>query len=152
MIQLLFVIIIILLICHNMFRRKLYQPKHTSCVSYFDNTPSAVVAAPVLNTSVDDDYTGGDLNPDSNFHGFLMNTGLDPSVIKSHNQYTADLQTSTTGASTETVFSHSDDIVPYWGLRRHSDYIPIDNTSREVPSQTNAQLQANSGPMKYGLF
>jgi hypothetical protein len=100
----------------------------------------------------DGDYDGGDLNPDANFHGYLMNTGLDPSVIKSHQDYTADLQQSTTGASTETVFSHSDDIVPYWGLRRHGPLIPIDATSREVPTLTDAQLAQTYKPLKYGLF
>jgi hypothetical protein len=136
-----------------MFRRKYYQPKHTSCISYFDNTQNNTpAAAPVIDTSVDGDYDGGDLNPDVNFHGFLMKTGLSPDVVQSHNQYTADMQTGTSGASTETVFSHSDDIVPYWGLRRHGPHIPIDATSREVPTLTDEQLKEISRPMKYGLF
>jgi hypothetical protein len=137
-----------------MFRRKYYQPKHTSCISYFDNTQNntPTPATPVIDSSVDGDYDGGDLNPDTNFHGFLMKTGLSPDVVQSHSQYTADMQTGTSGASTETVFSHSDDIVPYWGLRRHGPHIPIDATSREVPTLTDEQLKEISRPMKYGLF
>ena len=150
MIQYLFIVIIIILICNCIFKRKKHRRPVYSCASYFDGKNAA---APSVATPTQPPLSSDTLDPsESGYHDFLINTGLNKDVIDSHRDYTADMQTTTTGASTETVFSHSDDIVPYWGLRRHGPHIPIDDTSREVPTLTNEQLAENSRPMKYGFF
>jgi hypothetical protein len=92
-------------------------------------------------------------HPDSgNYHEYMVSTGLEASVVKSHNDFTDEIQNKTTGASTETVFSHDDAIVPSWGLRRRSAAVPINPNSKDVPSQTNEQLEKNGSTFKYGLF
>ena len=88
----------------------------------------------------------------SNYNEYMISTGLESAVVDSHNDYADEIQNKTTGASTETVFSHSDDIVPSWGLRRRSAIIPINPNSKDVPSLTNDQLQANGTAFRYGLF
>lgn len=88
----------------------------------------------------------------TNYHEYMVSTGLEPSVVASHKDFTDETQNKTTGASTETVFSHDDAIVPSWGLRRTSANVPINPNSREVPSQTNEQLADNTRTFKYGLF
>lgn len=94
-----------------------------------------------------------DSHPDSgNYHEYMINTGLEASVVKSHNDFTDEIQNKTTGASTETVFSHDDAIVPSWGLRRRSAAVAINPNSKDVPSQTNEQLKKNGSSFKYGLF
>lgn len=88
----------------------------------------------------------------SDYSEYMVATGLESSVVDSHKAFTDDIELNTTGASAETVFSHDDSIVPKWGLRRTNDYIPINPNSKDVPSQTNEQLNQNSGTRKYGLF
>jgi hypothetical protein len=147
MISLLIVFIIILLLCHRLFGSS-RKPVYTSCVSNFTSSPhdngttAPVAEAPSIHVG----------ESDNSYQSYMVNVGLDSSVIDSHKQFTSDLQSTTTGASTETVFSHSNDIVPFHGLRRHSANIPVDSTSREVPSHTNDQLKENSSPLKYGYF
>jgi hypothetical protein len=87
-----------------------------------------------------------------NYNEYMISTGLESGVVSSHKEFVDETQNKTSGASTETVFSHDDSIVPSWGLRRHSAAIPINPNSREVPSQTNEQLADNAQPFKYGLF
>lgn len=88
----------------------------------------------------------------TNYNEYMISTGLESGVVDSHKEFTDETQNKTTGASSETVFSHDDAIVPSWGLRRRSAQIPINPNSREVPSQTNEQLADNSQEFKYGLF
>lgn len=87
-----------------------------------------------------------------NYNEYMISTGLESSVVASHKDFVDETQNKTTGASTETVFSHDDAIVPSWGLRRRSAAVPIGDNSREVPSQTNEQITDNTGGFKYGLF
>ena len=78
------------------------------------------------------------------YHEYMVSTGLESSIVDSHKVFTKDIQTTTTGASAQTVFSHDDDIVPKWGLRRTSPLVPISAHAREVPSSTNEQIHANA--------
>jgi hypothetical protein len=88
------------------------------------------------------------------YNEYMVATGLDPSVLDSHADFTDDIQNTTVGASAETVRSDSEDIVPMWGLRRTNAYIPINPNSRDVPSQTDDTMQKNGTPgaLRYGLF
>lgn len=83
---------------------------------------------------------------------YIMNTGIESSVIDSHRQFAKEINTSTSGASAQTVLSHDDSIVPTWGLRRRSAYVPVSENAREVPSQTDAQMKDNSRKHSYNLF
>lgn len=83
---------------------------------------------------------------------YIINAGLESSVIDSHRVFVKEINTSTSGASTETVLSHDDSVVPKWGLRRTTPYIPVSAHAREVPSSTDDQLKDNSTSLTYGLF
>ena len=86
------------------------------------------------------------------YNQFIINTGLESSVVDSHKVFAKEINTSTSGASAQTVFSHDDSIVPKWGLRRTSAYVPVSEHAREVPSSTTEQILENSHTMSYGLF
>lgn len=86
------------------------------------------------------------------YNQFIINTGLETSVVDSHRVFAKEINTSTSGASAETVFSHDDSIVPKWGLRRTNARIPVSENAREVPSSTDEQLDDNSHSLTYGLF
>ena len=88
----------------------------------------------------------------SDYSEFMISSSLDPDVVDSHKTFTDEIQNNTTGPSAQTIFSHDDSIVPRWGLRRSSAYIPINPNSREVPSQTNEQINQNSSKLTYGYF
>ncbi len=97
-----------------------------------------------------------DVQPDpSDYNQYIINTGIEPSVLTAHRTFTDDLQNTTVGASARSEFSHDDDIVPKWGLRRTSPYIPISPNARDVPSLTDEQMKINSShgnPIAQALF
>lgn len=91
----------------------------------------------------------------SDYNQYMIQTGLESSVLTSHRTFTDDLQNTTTGASASTEFSHDDDEVVKWGLRRTSPYIPESINSRTVGSLTDSQRQINASganPIAQALF
>lgn len=105
--------------------------------------PASKVSTGTKNTQAGDFETHDQPGFDD-YHEYMVSTGLESSVVDSHKIFTKDIQTTTTGASNQTVFSHDDDIVPKWGLRRKSTIVPISVHAREVPSQTNEQILDNA--------
>ena len=93
-----------------------------------------------------------DREEDFNHESYLLNNGLESSVLDSHRNFVDEMQMKTTGASALSVMSHDDSIVPKWGLRRSTPMVNVDPNAREVPSSTNEQLKDNSGTNQYGFF
>jgi hypothetical protein len=89
----------------------------------------------------------------NDYSDYIVKSGLEQSVVDSHNKFTSEIQNKTTGASAETVFSHDDDIVPWVGLRR-PDYrsVTIDPNAREVPSTDVGKLSSSHRYSPGGLF
>lgn len=112
--------------------RNEYMNKPTRVEEYMEESPD------------EDDYSQ-----------FMIDTGLESSILASHRTFADDLQNSTVGASAATEFSHDDDIVGKWGLRRKSSYIPVSVHARDIPSLTDEQMKRNarsSNPIAQALF
>ena len=89
----------------------------------------------------------------SDYNEFMINTGLEQSVLESHQAFAKDVNTTTSTASAATEMSHDDSIVPKWGLRRATPRVYISENAREVPSSTNEQIYSNDRSSGcYGLF
>lgn len=52
------------------------------------------------------------------YSDFLLNAGIEKTVMDSHRQFVDEIQHKTTGASTETVRDDDNDVNPRWGLRK----------------------------------
>lgn len=151
-------IIFIIFVIYTLFNNTLHNKKQSDAVQGCPNAqpktvtecltnPTSAFAKSQKKLKEEHHQTG-----DSDYHEYMINTGLESSVIDSHRVFTDDIQNVTTGASVETVLSHNDELVPTWGLRRHSAYIPISASARDVPSQTDAQMKDNTSQFKFGLF
>ena len=82
---------------------------------------------------------------------YILQNGIDSSVVESHREFTDETQHRTTGASVETVRDDPNDIVPWIGLRR-PDYHGVfaDKDARVTHSEDPRQM---SSAGKYcGLF
>ncbi len=58
------------------------------------------------------------LSEGGSFQDFMINEGLDKSVVESHNRFTEELQQRTTGSSSHAERTDDNDINPWRGLRR----------------------------------
>lgn len=87
------------------------------------------------------------------YEDYMLNSGLEPSIVESHKRFTDEIQHRTSGASVETVFSHDVEPGNTWvGLRRPRYDIPVDVHAREVPSIPNEQMPVNRKYDRAGLF
>ena len=89
------------------------------------------------------------------YNEYIVNAGLEQSVIDSHRKFAEDMNQKTSGASAQTTFSHDEDPSGngWRGLRR-PDYsgIYMDPNAREVPSTYKEQMPKNRKYNKCGLF
>jgi hypothetical protein len=93
--------------------------------------------------------SSGEIN---DYNDYLLNTGLEQSVVDSHNKFTEGITTTTSGASAMTEVSHDDNLVPWYGLRRPRNDVYIDPNAREVPSVYQKQLSKNKKYSSCGLY
>jgi hypothetical protein len=88
----------------------------------------------------------------ADYHEFMVNSEIAPSVVDSHKSFVKDLVTTTTGASADTVKSNAEyDNVP-WGLPRSTVFIPISENSRTTSSATTEVLKDEYAGNVYGIL
>lgn len=87
------------------------------------------------------------------YNDYLLSTGLEQGVVDSHRQFVNDIQHTTTGASSRTIFSEEPDLAPWVGLRRPNyQSVNIDPNSRQVPSVEQYQMPSNYKYDRCGLY
>lgn len=103
--------------------------------------PKPVPSAPLVEEPCSADY-----------HEFMVNSEIDPSVVDSHKSFVKDLVTTTTGASAASVKSAAEwDNVP-WGLPRSTPFIPVSENSRTTTSATTETLKDEYAGNVYGIL
>lgn len=88
----------------------------------------------------------------ADYHEFMVNSEIAPSVIDSHNSFVKDLVTTTTGASAASVKSNAEYDNKPWGLPRSTVYIPISENSRTTSSATTEVLKDEYAGNVYGIL
>lgn len=88
----------------------------------------------------------------ADYHEFMVNSEIAPSVIDSHKSFVKDLVTTTTGASADTVKSNAEYDNKPWGLPRSTTYIPISENSRTTSSATSEILKDEYAGNVYGIL
>ena len=88
----------------------------------------------------------------ADYHEFMVNSEIAPSVIDSHKSFVNDLVTTTTGASADTVKSNAEYDNKPWGLPRSTVYIPISENSRTTSSATTEVLKDEYAGNVYGIL
>ena len=79
------------------------------------------------------------------YNAVIQYTSLDPSVFKSHQQYSNDINNSTSGASNLTIRSDDNDIVPWVGLRRPKyDQVYAKADARVTSSEYPASMPSST--------
>lgn len=126
------------------------SPKTNTETIVAPSAPVVSSTAPVMSAPAASESFSEPMMDD--YHEYMVNTGLESSVVDSHRNFADEIQNTTTGASTDTVTSHDDSIVPSWGLRRRSEYVPVSPNAREVPSSTDEQIRDNSKSYSKSLY
>jgi len=87
-----------------------------------------------------------------NYHEFMVNSEIAPSVVDSHKSFVKDLVTTTTGASASSVKSNAEYDNKPWGLPRSTAFIPISENSRTTSSATTELLKNEYAGNVYGIL
>lgn len=74
------------------------------------------------------------------FEDYLIDAGLESTVIDSHQQFVNDIQKTTSGASVETVLAGDVDDNPWVGIRRPNYDVKVDSSARTVPSAEQSRM------------
>ncbi len=103
--------------------------------------------------------SGKSVNPNSvlpvmdDYNDYILSSGLEKSVIDSHNQFVSDIHHTTTGASAMSVLSGDVFDVPFVGLRRpNTRDIYVDPDARQVTTAETWQYPSDTRYDKCGLF
>lgn len=79
--------------------------------------------------------------PDYSYDDYLVNEGLEKSVVESHNKFVDEIHHRTTGASAQSVLSGDVDVNPWVGLRRINYNAAFSqNDARTVSSESPDQM------------
>ena len=78
------------------------------------------------------------------YDNFLLNVGVDEQVIKSHKEFSDEINHNSTGSSSQTVLSGDVYDNPWVGLRRPSTNVTVSDGARQVPSAYQQQYPSTS--------
>ena len=88
----------------------------------------------------------------ADYHEFMVNSEIAPSVVDSHKSFVKDLVTTTTGASAASVKSNAEWDNKPWGLPRSTIFIPVSENSRTTTSATTETLKDEYAGNVYGIL
>lgn len=108
----------------------------------------AVAPAPSRSFMEDKDLMVG-----ADYSNYVLNTGLDQSVIESHRRFTDDLQNSTARTSSmQTELSSDVYDNPWVGLRRPNTDVKVSKEARQVPTADQFQQERSSTTKLYSIL
>lgn len=139
-------IIIIIIIVFVLRQKKQSTPK-TTC-----KVPSPPAHARVHRHAPAPAPTQVEEPSSADYHEFMVNSEIAPSVVDSHKSFVKDLVTTTTGASAASVKSNAEWDNKPWGLPRSTIFIPISENSRTTSSATTEVLRDEYAGNVYGIL
>jgi hypothetical protein len=83
-------------------------------------------------------------SPAGDYSDVVMQMALEPSVLKSHQQFITDTSANTSGASPMSVRDDDNNLVPWVGIRRPEFNVYVDPNARTVPTEMPYQMPDNS--------
>jgi len=116
-------------------------PMHSQACGHTEKAPMTMPAPAQV-----EEPTSGD------YHEFMINSEIAPSVVDSHKSFVKDLVTTTTGASASSVKSNAEYDNKPWGLPRSTAFIPISENSRTTSSATTELLKNEYAGNVYGIL
>ena len=129
-----------------------YPMKHEKMMMYKKEEPECGSNQPQLSmmtaSPVEQEYKPVEGYED--YDNYLLNVGVDEEVVKSHKQFSDEINKNSTGSSSQTILSGDVFDNPWVGLRRPSTNVKVSDDARMVPSAYQEQYPTTSRYYKCG--